>query len=258
MLRQMAWNARHIDASGLIEVDEQQADNWNLELFSGELTYVNAMYHLALLSAAELADAIEPGSKDGRVFRRRARRIRDAVNRSLWDPSRGLYDLSTTEREPVVQLSPCRRGHVRFVDRTGNPVARPRAMLDLVLRPGTPEEDPKRDRPVRLLAPGLGLYGKYAFHHQGNATGIILRGLIPGAPYALRAQSERSADLAAAKGWRWVAEMEEIAASMAAAGLPPGFHQAAAEIFDRAAQADEPGAGVAPGTGLDTVMSALI
>ena len=74
---------------------------------------------------------------------------------------------------------------------------------------------------------------------------------------ALRAQSERSADAAAAKGWRWVAEMEEIAASMAAAGLPPEFHQAAAEIFDRASHADEPSAGVAPGAGLDTVLSAL-
>ena len=74
---------------------------------------------------------------------------------------------------------------------------------------------------------------------------------------ALREQSERSADMAAAKGWRWVAEMEEIAASMAAAGLPPGFHQAAAEIFDRAAHADEPRAGAASGDGLDTVLSAL-
>jgi 3-hydroxyisobutyrate dehydrogenase-like beta-hydroxyacid dehydrogenase len=36
---------------------------------------------------------------------------------------------------------------------------------------------------------------------------------------------------AAAKGWRWVAEMEQIAATMAAAGLPDGFHQAAAEIY---------------------------
>ena len=74
---------------------------------------------------------------------------------------------------------------------------------------------------------------------------------------ALPAQSERSAGAAAAKGWRWVAEMEEIAASMAAAGLPPGFHQAAAEIFDRAAHADEPKAGVASGDGLDSVLSAL-
>ncbi|HUJ04606.1 MAG TPA: DUF1932 domain-containing protein [Streptosporangiaceae bacterium] len=36
---------------------------------------------------------------------------------------------------------------------------------------------------------------------------------------------------AAAKGWRWTAEMEQIAASMASAGLPSGLHQAAAEIF---------------------------
>jgi 3-hydroxyisobutyrate dehydrogenase-like beta-hydroxyacid dehydrogenase len=34
----------------------------------------------------------------------------------------------------------------------------------------------------------------------------------------------------ARKGWRWVGEMEEIAASFEAAGLPPGFYLAAAEI----------------------------
>lgn len=33
------------------------------------------------------------------------------------------------------------------------------------------------------------------------------------------------------KGWRWIAEMEEIARSMAAHGLPTGFHEAAAEVF---------------------------
>jgi 3-hydroxyisobutyrate dehydrogenase-like beta-hydroxyacid dehydrogenase len=46
-------------------------------------------------------------------------------------------------------------------------------------------------------------------------------------------RSARAARSAAAKGWRWIAEMEEIAAAMAAAGLPPGFHQAAAEIYRR-------------------------
>ena len=38
---------------------------------------------------------------------------------------------------------------------------------------------------------------------------------------------------AAAKGWRWVGEMVQIAAAMAAAGLPEGFHQAAADIYRR-------------------------
>ncbi len=38
---------------------------------------------------------------------------------------------------------------------------------------------------------------------------------------------------AAAKGWRWTAEMDEIAATMGAAGLPEGFHRAAADMFGR-------------------------
>ncbi|HEX9344034.1 MAG TPA: DUF1932 domain-containing protein [Actinomycetota bacterium] len=35
------------------------------------------------------------------------------------------------------------------------------------------------------------------------------------------------------KAWRWVAEMEEIAATLEAAGLPGGFHHAAAEVYRR-------------------------
>ena len=42
-----------------------------------------------------------------------------------------------------------------------------------------------------------------------------------------------AAAAAAAKGWRWVGEMEQIAAAMAAAGLPGGFHQAAADMYRR-------------------------
>ena len=50
----------------------------------------------------------------------------------------------------------------------------------------------------------------------------------------LGARWQSAADSAAAKGWRWVGEMKEIAATFAEAGLPSGFHEAAAEIFDRA------------------------
>jgi 3-hydroxyisobutyrate dehydrogenase-like beta-hydroxyacid dehydrogenase len=46
-------------------------------------------------------------------------------------------------------------------------------------------------------------------------------------------RSERAARSAEKKGWRWVGEMEEIAATFEAAGLPGGFHQAAAEVFRR-------------------------
>ena len=79
---------------------------------------------------------------------------------------------------------------------------------------------------------------------------------------ALGDQSERSASAAAAKGWRWVAEMEEIAASMAAAGLPSGFHEAAADIYDRASHAEAPTtrrpAATDTAATLDTIMSALM
>ena len=51
----------------------------------------------------------------------------------------------------------------------------------------------------------------------------------------LEARWQAASDSAAAKGWRWVGEMNEIAATYAAAGLPSGFHEAAAEMFDRAA-----------------------
>jgi 3-hydroxyisobutyrate dehydrogenase-like beta-hydroxyacid dehydrogenase len=57
----------------------------------------------------------------------------------------------------------------------------------------------------------------------------------------LAERSARAAESAAAKGWRWIAEMEEIAATMAAAGLPEGFHQAAAEIYRRFPPADRSG-----------------
>jgi 3-hydroxyisobutyrate dehydrogenase-like beta-hydroxyacid dehydrogenase len=39
--------------------------------------------------------------------------------------------------------------------------------------------------------------------------------------------------VSARKAWRWTAEMEEIAANFEAAGLPAGFHLAAAEIYRR-------------------------
>jgi 3-hydroxyisobutyrate dehydrogenase-like beta-hydroxyacid dehydrogenase len=61
---------------------------------------------------------------------------------------------------------------------------------------------------------------------------------------ALRAEWERSlpgladrlgraARSAEAKGWRWVGEMREIESTFLAAGLPGGFHAAAAEAFER-------------------------
>jgi 3-hydroxyisobutyrate dehydrogenase-like beta-hydroxyacid dehydrogenase len=49
-------------------------------------------------------------------------------------------------------------------------------------------------------------------------------------------RSEAAARDNARKAWRFVGEMEEIAAAFAAAGLPGGFHEAAGEIYARLAE----------------------
>ena len=51
----------------------------------------------------------------------------------------------------------------------------------------------------------------------------------------LATQSERAATGNAPKAWRFVGEMDEIAASFTAHGLPDGFAAAAAGVYDRLA-----------------------
>jgi 3-hydroxyisobutyrate dehydrogenase-like beta-hydroxyacid dehydrogenase len=48
-------------------------------------------------------------------------------------------------------------------------------------------------------------------------------------------RSEHAVAANARKAWRFVGEMEEIAATFGAAGLPEGFHAAAAEVYRRLA-----------------------
>jgi 3-hydroxyisobutyrate dehydrogenase-like beta-hydroxyacid dehydrogenase len=49
----------------------------------------------------------------------------------------------------------------------------------------------------------------------------------------LGARSESAVAANANKAWRFVGEMEEIAATFAAAGLPAGFHEACAAVYER-------------------------
>ena len=51
----------------------------------------------------------------------------------------------------------------------------------------------------------------------------------------LAGRSERILGATPRKAWRFAGEMHEIAATFAAAGLPSGFHEAAAEIYHRLA-----------------------
>ena len=73
---------------------------------------------------------------------------------------------------------------------------------------------------VRALAVALGIEGPLLDAWQRS---------IP----ELGSRSVSAARSAATKGWRWTGEMDEIAATFRSAGLPDGFHVAAAEIYDR-------------------------
>ena len=68
----------------------------------------------------------------------------------------------------------------------------------------------------------------------------------------LAERSTSAARSAGGKGWRWVAEMEEIASTFASADLPDGFHRAAAEVFRRTPRLADPTDDV-----LDGIMGAL-
>jgi hypothetical protein len=69
-----------------------------------------------------------------------------------------------------------------------------------------------------------------ALHDYAEKTGVWddLSAEWPPELHDRLASAERSAQ---AKGWRWIGEMEEIAAALDAEGLPSGFHEAAAQIY---------------------------
>jgi hypothetical protein len=135
--------------------------------------------------------------------------------------------------------------------------------LDARVIPGSPGSASAPARPAGAASAGAASALKMAYAGWSKGTSALILAIralaraegvdevlltewalsVPG----LAARSERAAGSAAAKGWRWIAEMEEIAATMTANGLPSGFHQAAAEIYRRSG--DNPD--------LDAVLTAL-
>jgi Bacterial alpha-L-rhamnosidase C-terminal domain/Glycosyl-hydrolase family 116, catalytic region len=100
--RQMEWDATQTGADGLIKVDATDDSSWNLEMISGTLTYVNALYDLALQDAAKLAAAL--GSRaQATKWSGAATSVKRGVNRELWNPRTHVYDASTKLRGNYVQ-----------------------------------------------------------------------------------------------------------------------------------------------------------
>ncbi len=68
----------------------------------------------------------------------------------------------------------------------------------------------------------------------------------------LEMQSQRAAGNNAAKAWRFAGELEEIADSFAACGLPDGFGRAASDVYERLGRFQN-----TPDVTLDAVLAAL-
>ncbi len=93
--------------------------------------------------------------------------------------------------------------------------------------------------------------------HAERVEGTLLEEWALSQP-ELAGRLQQAARSAAAKGWRWEGEMTEIAAAMAAAGLPDGFHLAAAQIFRRSPRRQPASlATTAPGDLVELVVEAV-
>ncbi len=102
VLRQMRWDAEQVGSDGLFAVNSVDDSDWNIEMISGELTYVNAVYVQALRSAAQLALALGQ-ARQGTAWRASAFAVSRAVNAKLWNRGTRLYDASASVRGSVVQ-----------------------------------------------------------------------------------------------------------------------------------------------------------
>ena len=102
VVRQMEWDAQHIGSDGLFSVTAHEGADWNVDVHSGEPTYVNAVYVQALRSTAKLAAALGHRAQ-AKEWSAAATAVTKAVNRQLWNPKTHVYDASTSQRGAVVQ-----------------------------------------------------------------------------------------------------------------------------------------------------------
>jgi len=161
---------------------------------------------------------------------------------------RGLYvDANAISPATAVEVAAL---HERFVDGgiVGSPPREPGTTRLYLSGDDAPEVAALFEGSVvgtRVVADASALKMTYAAWSKGTAALLLAirdvarangvwddlqaewRESAPELPARLEA-AERSA---AAKGWRWIGEMEEIADTFVAAGAPEGFHRAAAEVY---------------------------
>ena len=104
IMRELAYDSSLVDSRGLLVTDSDDGMDWDFYDGSktGEVSAYNDIYFETLTSAATMAKALGLNSQ-AESYSQEANTLRSAINRYLFDPSTGLYDVSDLQPTDVAQ-----------------------------------------------------------------------------------------------------------------------------------------------------------
>jgi alpha-L-rhamnosidase len=171
--RELAWNARQVDADGLFETNPSDGNNWHYDDQTGAQTYYNALYFRILKDAADLSSALGDAASAA-DYRASAASVRSAVNTHLFNPGTGVYDISTTQRGSVAQDA-----NIYALLYGIAPKSKVRGILAAMSAAlGTPHGDLSVSSPApagyhQVIGPFMGSYDLWARFAAGDVTGAF-------------------------------------------------------------------------------------
>jgi alpha-L-rhamnosidase len=168
--RELAWNARQVDAQGLFETNASDGANWHYDVQTGAQTYYNALYYRTLLSAATLADALGYPA----TYRAQAATLRTAINATLFNASTGVYDISTTQRGSIAQDA----NTYAVLYGIADPAKVPGILTTMNKNLNTPNGDLDVSSPApsgyhQIIGPFMGSYELWTRFATGDTTGAL-------------------------------------------------------------------------------------
>ncbi|HEX4221199.1 MAG TPA: alpha-L-rhamnosidase C-terminal domain-containing protein [Pseudonocardiaceae bacterium] len=171
--RELAWNAAQVDAQGLFETNASDGANWHYDVQTGAQTYYNVLYYRTLLGAASLADALGDHT-DAATYRSRAAAVRAAVDQNLFNPTTGVYDISTTQRGNVAQDA----NTFAILYGVADPAKVPGILAAMTKNLDTPNGDLDVSKPApagynQVIGPFMGSYELWARFASGDTDGAL-------------------------------------------------------------------------------------